>query len=238
MIITIDGPAGVGKSTAAASLAKAIGFKFLNTGAMYRCVTLAAIEHAIPLSERKRISELARSLTFVQKGSKILLNGEEVTRRIRQPDIDQGVSKIAKIPAVRKTMIQWQREFVHRKNVVTEGRDQGTEAFPEAECKIFLTASAKVRATRRALEMARKSLPVNFPKVLKEIQIRDFKDKNRKVGALRKAKGAKVLNSSQLDKEQVLQALLEIVHSQVAIKSPGVSKRSPSTTKKPSRRKK
>ncbi|MFN9940095.1 MAG: (d)CMP kinase, partial [bacterium] len=82
MIITIDGPAGVGKSTAASSLAKAIGFKFLNTGAMYRCVTLAAIQQAIPLSERKRISDLARSLTFVQKGSKILLNGEEVTERL------------------------------------------------------------------------------------------------------------------------------------------------------------
>jgi cytidylate kinase len=234
MIITIDGPAGVGKSTAASSLAKAIGFKFLNTGAMYRCVTLAAIQQAIPLSERKRISDLARSLTFVQKGSKILLNGEEVTERIRQPDIDEGVSKIAKIPAVRKIMIQWQREFAQRKNVVTEGRDQGTEAFPEAECKIFLTASAKVRATRRAREMARKNIPVNFPKVLKEIQIRDFKDKNRKVGALRKAKGAKVLNSSQLDKEQVLQALLEIVGQQAPALSPRQTKRSTTPAKKPS----
>jgi cytidylate kinase len=234
MIITIDGPAGVGKSTAAASLAKALGFKFLNTGAMYRCVTLAAIQQAIPLSERKRVSELARSLTFVQKGSKILLNDEEVTQRIRQPDIDQGVSQIAKIPAVRKIMIQWQREFAQRKNVVTEGRDQGTEAFPEAECKIFLTASAKIRATRRAREMARKNIPVNFPKVLKEIQIRDFKDKNRKVGALRKAKGAKVLNSSQLDKDQVLQALLDIVQNQVPTLSPREAKRSTSPAKKPS----
>jgi cytidylate kinase len=232
MIITIDGPAGVGKSTAAAALAKAIGFKFLNTGAMYRCVTLAAIQHAIPLSERRRISDLARSLKFVQKGSKILLNGDEVTQRIRQPDIDQGVSKIAKIPAVRKTMIQWQREFAQRKNVVTEGRDQGTEAFPEAECKIFLTASAKVRATRRAREMALKHIPVNFPKVLKEIQIRDFKDKNRKVGALRKAKGAKVLNSSHLDKDQVLQALLDIVRQQAPTLSRREAKRSKSPAKK------
>ncbi|MEY4565786.1 MAG: Cytidylate kinase [Planctomycetota bacterium] len=232
MIITIDGPAGVGKSTAAASLAKALGFKFLNTGAMYRCVTLAAIQHAIPFSERKRISDLASSLEFIQKGSKIWLNGEEVTQRIRQPDIDEGVSKIAKIPAVRKTMIQWQREFAQRKNVVTEGRDQGTEAFPEAECKIFLMASAKVRATRRTREMVRKNIPVNFPKVLKEIQLRDFKDKNRKVGALRKAKGAKVLNSSQLDKDQVLQALLEIVQNQLSTLSPSDTKSSASATKK------
>ncbi len=213
MIITIDGPAGVGKSTAAQSLADALGFACLNTGAMYRCVALATLEHRIPLTDHDHIVALAQSLAFEQQGKLIFLNGVDVTERIRERDVATAVGSVADIVALRKVLIQWQRAFAKGRDIVTEGRDQGTEVFDNAECKIFLTASAEVRARRRTDELIAKGLSADYSQILADQIKRDFEDAHRPVGALRQATDSKVVESDHLSREDVVKKLLEIVRT-------------------------
>ena len=215
MIITIDGPAGVGKSTVAQLLAKSLGFEFLNTGAMYRCAALASIEANIPIDQPDAIVEHVKSLRFEQNGSQILLSGRNVSDRIRESDVTQLVSPIASIIPLRMVLIQWQKDFAIGRNIVTEGRDQGSVVFTNAECKIFLTASPEVRAQRRTDELIAKGLSVDFEQILSDQIKRDELDANRPFGALRPAADAIILHSDQLSLEAVLHELLKIARSKM-----------------------
>lgn len=215
MIITIDGPAGVGKSTVAQLLAKSLGFEFLNTGAMYRCAALASIEANIPIDQPDAIVEHVKSLRFEQNGSQILLSGRNVSDRIRESDVTQLVSPIASIIPLRMVLIQWQKDFAIGRNIVTEGRDQGSVVFTNAECKIFLTASPEVRAQRRTDELIAKGRSVDFEQILSDQIKRDELDANRPFGALRPAADAIILHSDQLSLEAVLHELLKIARSKM-----------------------
>jgi cytidylate kinase len=215
MIITIDGPAGVGKSTVAQLLAKSLGFEFLNTGAMYRCAALASIEANIPIDQPDAIVEHVKSLRFEQNGSQILLSGRNVSDRIRESDVTQLVSPIASIIPLRMVLIQWQKDFAIGRNIVTEGRDQGSVVFTNAECKIFLTASPEVRAQRRTDELIAKGRSVDFEQILSDQVKRDELDANRPFGALRPAADAIILHSDQLSLEAVLHELLKIARSKM-----------------------
>jgi cytidylate kinase len=215
MIITIDGPAGVGKSTVAQLLAKSLGFEFLNTGAMYRCAALASIEANIPIDQPDAIVEHVKSLRFEQNGSQILLSGRNVSDRIRESDVTQLVSPIASIIPLRMVLIQWQKDFAIGRNIVTEGRDQGSVVFTNAECKIFLTASPEVRAQRRTDELIAKGRSVDFEQILSDQIKRDELDANRPFGALRPAADAIILHSDQLSLEAVLNELLKIARSKM-----------------------
>src|SRR4051794_34771147 len=149
MIVTIDGPAGAGKSSAARELARRLGFRFLDTGAMYRAVTLAVRQRGVDPADADALSEMVGEIRVELAGDRVLLDGNDVTAAIRRFDITTAIHYAADNPAVRGQLVAWQRTAASHDNVVTEGRDQGTVVFPDAECKIFLTAGEEERARRR-----------------------------------------------------------------------------------------
>lgn len=213
MIITIDGPAGVGKSSVAEQLAKRLGFEFLNTGAMYRCAALASIEAQIPITQPDAIVAHVKTLRFEQRGEQILLNGRDVSERIRDKDVTDLVSPIASIIPLRLVLIEWQKAFAEGRDVVTEGRDQGSVVFQNAECKIFLTATPEVRAQRRTDQLLAKGQTVDFEQILRDQMERDELDAKRPFGALCPSSDSVVLKSDDLSLEEVLSEMLRIVQS-------------------------
>lgn len=215
MIVTIDGPAGVGKSTVAQSLAKTLGFEFLNTGAMYRCAALASVDAKIPIDHPTEIVEHVKKLRFEQNGSQILLSGRDVSERIRESDVTKLVSPIASIIPLRMVLIDWQKQFAQGRNIVTEGRDQGSVVFTDAECKIFLTASPEIRARRRTDELTHKGINADYDQILMEQIQRDELDASRPFGALRPSMDAVIVQSDNLSLEEVHDKLLQIVRSKM-----------------------
>jgi CMP/dCMP kinase len=184
MIITIDGPAGAGKSTVARALARRLGFRFLDTGAMYRAVALAGKRAGLDWDVPDDLARLARKLDIRAVADRILLNGEDVTDAVRTSEVTAVTRYAAGNPQVREHLVQLQRDLAGRDNVVTEGRDQGTVAFPDAECKIFLTASPEERARRRLSDLKSQGEPVTLEQVLTAQQRRDREDASRAVGPL------------------------------------------------------
>jgi len=190
MIVTIDGPAGAGKSTVARLLAEKLGFDFLDTGAMYRCVALQGIRQEVDLSDDEALAEIARTLTLEFDGSIVLLGGEDVTAEIRTPEVTSLIHYAADNLQVREAMVSLQRKLALEDDVVTEGRDQGTVAFPEAECKFFLSASAEERARRRVEQMRQSGKDASIEEVLEQQNLRDHQDETREVGGLKAAEDA------------------------------------------------
>ena len=213
MLVTIDGPAGAGKSSAARTLAQQLGFHFLDTGAMYRAVTLAAHERGINLQDPEALESLAGTLHIEVSDSAVLLDGRDVTRAIRTFHVTTDTRYAADHPAVRARLVDLQRASAAGKDVVTEGRDQGTVVFPDAECKIFLTASEEVRAHRRYEDLLARGEQVTYDDVLEKQHYRDELDRNRPVGALIKADDAIEVDTDGLSHEQVVERLLEIVRN-------------------------
>ena len=211
MIVTIDGPAGAGKSTVAKLLARRLGFEFLDTGAMYRVIALAAVVKGIAWSDVTRLAELARDCDFELCDSRMLLEGTDVSEAIRSPEITQLVRHVAAPPAVRHALVERQRQWVASRNVVTEGRDQGTVAFPNAECKIFLVASPVERAARRHRELSAKGIAISAEEVLQMQLERDERDERRPVGALKRADDAVEFITDSLDLDSVVNQLEAIV---------------------------
>ncbi len=211
MIVAIDGPAGAGKSSIASRLAERLGFAFLDTGAMYRAVTLAALRKGLGSRDGQAIAQLAEELTIEFDGKQTLLNGEDVSLPIRGVDVSAAVYLAADNVAVRRRLVDLQRQIAAEQDMVTEGRDQGTVAFPQAECKIFLTASREERARRRFEELSNRGEIVTFEEVLAQQDERDRRDETRAVGRLVKADDALEVFTDDLSLEQVVDRLERIV---------------------------
>jgi cytidylate kinase len=213
MIVTIDGPAGAGKSTVARRLAQRLGFRFLDTGAMYRAVAWAALEAGVDLENAERLAALARRIHIQVRDGQVFVDGKEVTHEIRSQEVTSAVRYAAANVAVRETLAELQRQFAGAGDLVTEGRDQGTAVFPQADCKIFLTASAEERARRRHLDHTERGDAVSLAEVLDSQKRRDATDVSREVGPLARAADAVELVTDGMSQEEVVQRLAEIVRS-------------------------
>ncbi|MBI1390398.1 MAG: (d)CMP kinase [bacterium] len=213
-IIAIDGPVGVGKSSVAASLAERLGLVYIDTGAMYRCVTLMAQRAGLSLDDAEAVAELAQriGIHFERRdgGLRVICEGEDVSEAIRAPEVSRGTSPVADNPAVRERMVALQQEMGRAGGVVMEGRDIGTVVFPNAEIKIYLDADPKIRAERRHRQLIANGKPSDFEKTYNDLMERDRRDAVRPVGALRVADGAIVVDSSHLSESEVIEQLYHL----------------------------
>ena len=212
-IVTIDGPSGSGKGTLSSALGKVLGWTVLDSGSLYRAIALETWRKKIEFQEAEEleISALINSLNIELKSEKVFLNGEDISEDIRTEEIGAKASKIASNPKLRRGILDFQRSFISSPGLVADGRDMGTVVFPEAQLKIFLTASAAVRGERRFIQLKNKGLSVSLPDLIRQIKERDFQDENRLTAPLKAAQGAMILDSSEHTIEEVLDlAMLEV----------------------------
>jgi cytidylate kinase len=202
MVIAIDGPAGAGKSTVARGVAKALGFTYLDSGAMYRCVALAALDRGIDLADGERLGEMAWGLDIGFDGDTIQLDGKPVEGKIRTPEVTVASSKVSVHPQVRQAMVKRQRELIAAGSYVAEGRDIGTVVSPDSPLKVFLTASEEERAKRRAAETG-----ASVAEVRQSIEDRDRRDRGREHGALRAADDSVPLDTTDLSSDEVVERI-------------------------------
>ncbi|GAB5380615.1 MAG: (d)CMP kinase [Aliiglaciecola sp.] len=218
-VITIDGPSGAGKGTLSTLLAQQLGWHFLDSGAIYRVLAIASMHHQIKSDDESALVPLASSLDVAfetsEQGTKIVLEGEDVTYSIRTEEVGSVASQIASLPRIREALLRRQRAFREEPGLVADGRDMGTVVFPNADAKIFLTASAEERAQRRYNQLKEKGHDVNIARLLADIQARDERDANRTVAPLVPAADAFVLDSTDLDINQVLEKVKEYVDSKL-----------------------
>ena len=217
MIIAIDGPAGAGKSTVAKALAQRLNVFYLDTGAMYRALTLKAMRNKVNLEDGPALGGLAQKTKIELKisvpGLRVLLDGQDVSEEIRSLEVTNNTFYIARSPEVRAIMVGWQRGIGQRQSVVAEGRDIGTVVFPGAAKKFYLDADFQERALRRIKELKEKGKAVNEGELTKELFERDQKDLTRKVGPLKKADDAIVIDTTHLNIEQTVEKILGYLKS-------------------------
>jgi cytidylate kinase len=218
-VIAIDGPAASGKSTVGQMLAKKLGYLYFDTGVMYRAVALAALDHHLLINDEIGISHLAENIRIeVNKPTlddgrmyDVVLDGKDVTWKLRQPDVEAAVSPVASYPGVRNAMTEQQRVIGKQGNVVMVGRDIGTVVLPDAELKIFLEASVEERAQRRYKELIKRGKTETFEVILTALKERDRIDSTRKHAPLKPAKDAKIVNTDQLDQQEVVSKIMEFI---------------------------
>ncbi len=214
-VIAIDGPSGSGKGTLSQLLAKKIGFHLLDSGALYRLVALAALKQGVNIQDERQVEQVAAQLDvrfdITDESTRILLSGEDVTSAIRNEIISMNASVVAAYPGVREALLKRQRDFRQLPGLVADGRDMGTTVFPDADIKIFLTASAEARAQRRYKQLVEKGESVDMNALIKDIQERDERDSKRTVSPLKPAADAILLDSTQMTIEEVLEAMLSLV---------------------------
>lgn len=213
--IAIDGPAGAGKSTIAKIVAKKLGYIYVDTGAMYRTMALACYRDGIKADEEYKVVEKCNgvkiTLGYENDTQKVYLNGEDVSELIRQEVIGNMTSAIAVYPPVRKILVEMQQELAKSNNVVMDGRDIGTAVLPNADLKIYLTASSRTRALRRYKELMEKGQECNIDDIENDIKDRDYRDMNREVSPLVQAEDAVLVDSSEMNIDQVVDAIIKLV---------------------------
>lgn len=223
--VAIDGPSGAGKSTIARAAAKALGFVYVDTGAMYRAIGLAVSRQGIAIGEPEKVlpmlgEALRIGLTYDDSGTQhVLLNGEDVSSQIRTPEMSMYASFVSAIPEVRAFLLDAQRSMARTANVIMDGRDIGTVILPNAKVKIFLTASAEARAKRRLLELQEKGEKVVFDDVLADMIQRDKQDSERAAAPLKQAEDAVLVDTSELTLEQSIDAVLNLIRAAVEDKA-------------------
>lgn len=218
--IAIDGPSGAGKSTIAKAVAKRLGYVYVDTGALYRTVGYAALCEKLDCKNADEIALLLKKikvdLTYDNGVQKVLLNGEDVSTQIRLPECSMAASAVSAIPAVREFLLNTQRDIATHHNVIMDGRDIGTVVLPNAQVKIFLTASAEKRAQRRFIELCEKGIETTFEEVLEDMKQRDYNDSNRAIAPLKAAEGSILVDTSELDLEQSIHAIEQAVQSVIS----------------------
>ncbi len=209
MIITIDGPAGSGKSTVARLLAERLSVRFLDTGAMYRAVALAVLRSAIDENDQAAVAHIAQGVKIAFEGDQLILNNEDVSAEIRTPEVTAISSIIASNPNVRERLVELQREIGRQGSMVTEGRDQGTVVFPDAEYKFFVKADLEARARRRQRELAHKGVNQPIQVVMDQLRQRDDRDESRAHAPMKAAHNAFIVDTSSLTIAQVVDLLID-----------------------------
>jgi cytidylate kinase len=215
MIVTIDGPAGAGKSSAARTLAQRLGFDFLDTGAMYRAVTVAGLRANCDLADQNALARLLESIRLDMPPGRVLLNGDDITTSIRTPEVTAASRAVADSPVVRKKLVEWQRQIGCGHDIVSEGRDQGTLVFPDAACKFFLFADPQERAHRRHRELNARGDTMPYNDVLAAQQERDNRDAARDIAPMVPAHDAILLDSTPLTLEQVVATMEQEVRKRM-----------------------
>ncbi|MFN7811569.1 MAG: (d)CMP kinase [Planctomycetia bacterium] len=216
MIVTLDGPAGAGKSSAARALAARLGWCYMDTGAMYRAIALEGLDRGIPLEDAVRVAALAESVTIAFRDGRVLVDGRDVSAEIRTERITRATRPVADAAPVREAMKRIQRRMAEGIDVVTEGRDQGSVVFPHAEVKVFVTASAEERARRRHAEETARGTGMTFAEVLRSQADRDEGDRSRSVGPMRAADDAVLLETDGLTRDEVVERLVALVEARRA----------------------
>lgn len=212
--VAIDGPAGAGKSTISKGAAKELGFIYVDTGALYRTIALCAVRNGIiDNSEEvvKMLDEIEVRLGFENGVQCVYLNGEEVSPYIRTPEISMGASKVSAIPKVREYLLDLQRNIAKENNVIMDGRDIGTVVLPNAECKIFLTATPECRAKRRYKELIEKGEDVKYEDVLADVNERDYNDSHREIAPLKPSKESVIADTSELTLDESVALIVKII---------------------------
>ncbi len=214
--VAIDGPAGAGKSTVARGVALALGYRYVDTGSMYRAVTLLALERNVDLTEGEALTELANNAKIDiiegrEKNIIVLLNGADVTEKIRDPLVTKNVSRVASVPGVRKVLVAAQSAMAEGGGVVMEGRDIGTVVIPDADFKFFIVASARERAARRSRDLEKMGYPVDLEKLTEEIESRDYLDSSREINPLRPAEDAEIIDCTGMTAGEVIDLIVKRV---------------------------
>ncbi len=210
-VVTIDGPAGAGKSTVARRLADRLGWSFLDTGAMYRVVTLVALEAEIDLQDDRFLVEIAETLQPRFAGGRVFVGERDVSAEIREPRVTRSARYAANNPGVRERLVHWQRAAAEFADLVTEGRDQGTIVFPDALVKFFLDASDEERAMRRYRELIAKGHEIEYDEILADQRRRDQEDRTRTIAPMRPAEDARLIDSSGKSLDDVLEEMTQVI---------------------------
>ena len=215
--IAIDGPSGAGKSSISKAVAADLGFIHVDTGAMYRAIGLYALRHACtePDAITAQIGKVDVELKFIAGAQRVMLCGEDVSDYIRSPEVSMAASAVAAVPAVRERMLALQKKIASENNIIMDGRDIGTVVLPHADLKIFLTASAEERASRRYLELREKPNCPPYEEILKDIEQRDYNDTHREIAPLRQAEDAVLVDSSHMGFNEVVEHITDLIREKL-----------------------
>ena len=220
--VAVDGPSGAGKSTLARAVAADLGFLYVDTGAIYRTVGLYVRDRGIDPGDGTAVAAALPEIQVELRydgtgGQRMLLNGRDVSEEIRLPEISRYASAVSALPAVRSFLLETQRELARKNHVIMDGRDIGTVVLPDAEVKVFLTASSQVRAERRCRELEERGTPQPFQEVLRDIEARDYLDTHRETAPLRQAEDAVLLDTSAMDFQESRSALLAVIRERTGL---------------------
>lgn len=219
--IAIDGPAGAGKSTVAKAAAKAFGFIYVDTGALYRAIAYFAVSQGAEVSDAADVTALLPKITaelkYLDGAQHVFVNGEDVTDRIRTPEVSMGASAVSAIPAVRDFLFDLQKKIAAENSVVMDGRDIGTVVLPNADVKIYLTASAEERARRRHRELTEKGETIGFEEVLADVNKRDYNDTHRETAPLKQAEDAVLCDTTNVDLQGAIDMLINIISERITV---------------------
>lgn len=220
--IAIDGPAGAGKSTIARAAARSLGFLYVDTGAMYRAIALHLLRNHVEAEETDKIEELLADMTiriaYSGGEQQIIMNGENVTSQLRKEEVGNMASKSSANPKVREKLLQLQRDIARDNDVIMDGRDIGTFVLPNADVKVYLTASVEERANRRYLELKEKGIDADMAKIEEDIRTRDYQDMNRAIAPLKQAEDAVVIDSSRMSIPEVMDKIVDAFQESLKLK--------------------